>query len=170
MKVSRDWFTPLATGAFVLLAVTGVLLFFHLDSGLNQVAHEWLSWVLLAAVAGHVAANFAALRRHLASRRGQAIVTVFVLLLGASFVPLGRGDAEPPFAGVVHALARAPLPVVAQIAGVSEPVLRERLRVGGVALDEARPTIEAAVGPGLRPQLRALRSAITVPAAPPPGA
>jgi 4-amino-4-deoxy-L-arabinose transferase-like glycosyltransferase len=160
MKLSRDWFTPLTTGAFVLLAVTGVLLFFHFDTGLNKLAHEWLSWVLLAAAAGHVATNFGALKRHLAGTRGRAIIGAFALLLGLSFMPLGRGEAEPPFAGVVHALARAPLPAVAQVVGVSEPVLRERLLAAGVQVEDSQGSIEAAVGPGLRPQVRALRAAV----------
>ena len=34
-------------GAFTLSAVTGVLMFFHLDSGLNKAAHEWLSWAMV---------------------------------------------------------------------------------------------------------------------------
>ena len=51
MSIKREWATPITIGAFLLSAVTGVLLFFHLDSGLNKLAHEWLSWVLLAAVA-----------------------------------------------------------------------------------------------------------------------
>ena len=55
MKLQRDWITPITMGAFGLLAVTGVLMFFHLDSGLNEAAHEWLSWVLLGGVALHAA-------------------------------------------------------------------------------------------------------------------
>ena len=42
MKLSRDWATPLTAGAFIVLAVTGLLMFFHLDRGLNHLAHEWL--------------------------------------------------------------------------------------------------------------------------------
>ena len=40
MKLQRDWATPLTIGAFGLLAVTGVLMFFHPDSGLNKAVHE----------------------------------------------------------------------------------------------------------------------------------
>lgn len=36
----REWATPLTIGSFLLIAVTGVLMFFHLDSGLNKLAHE----------------------------------------------------------------------------------------------------------------------------------
>ena len=43
MKVSRDWATPVTIGSFGLMAITGLLMFFHLDSGLNKTAHEWLA-------------------------------------------------------------------------------------------------------------------------------
>ncbi|EWS63204.1 hypothetical protein Y695_03563 [Hydrogenophaga sp. T4] len=36
----RPWITPLVMGSFALSAVTGVLMFFHLDTGLNKAAHE----------------------------------------------------------------------------------------------------------------------------------
>jgi hypothetical protein len=65
----REWVTPIAAGAFLLSAVTGVLIFFHVDSGLNKVVHEWLGWVLLGGVALHVIANFSGFRRHLGARR-----------------------------------------------------------------------------------------------------
>ena len=115
MKLQRDWVTPLTMGAFALLAVTGVLMFFHLDSGLNKVAHEWLSWVLVGGVALHVATNWLGVKRYLAGWKGRAVVVVFALLIGASFLPLGGAD-EPPFVGPIRALAGAPLPVLAQVA------------------------------------------------------
>jgi hypothetical protein len=40
MTIQREWVTPIAAGAFLISAVTGVLIFFHVDSGLNKVAHE----------------------------------------------------------------------------------------------------------------------------------
>lgn len=69
MTVSREWATPLTMGAFGLLAVTGVLMFFHLDTGLNKQAHEWLGWVLLIGVSLHLAAN--QFRRAAGGRPGQ---------------------------------------------------------------------------------------------------
>lgn len=39
MAVQREWATPVAAGAFLLSAVTGVLIFFHIDSGLNKFVH-----------------------------------------------------------------------------------------------------------------------------------
>ena len=72
MNVQRSWATPIAAGAFLLSAVTGVLIFFHVDSGLNKAAHEWLSWLLLGGVVLHVLANLGGFKRHFATRGGLA--------------------------------------------------------------------------------------------------
>lgn len=88
MKIDRNWVTPLTLGAFIVSAVTGVLLFFDLDSGLNELAHEWLSWVLLVGVALHGAANFQSVKKYFTQKTGLAIIAVFVLLLALSFLDL----------------------------------------------------------------------------------
>lgn len=41
MSSLRKWATPLTIGSFLLMGVTGILMFFHLDIGLNKLAHEW---------------------------------------------------------------------------------------------------------------------------------
>ncbi|MCA9613816.1 MAG: DUF4405 domain-containing protein, partial [Myxococcales bacterium] len=145
MKLRREWVTPLTGGAFLLVAVTGVLMFFHVDRGLNKVAHEWLGWVLVAAVALHVVTNARALGKHLKTRRGQALVAVFVVLLGASFYsPPREGDGGPPFVAPVAALAGAPMATLAEVAGLSEDEVRARLRNAG--FDGDAPNVTAAVG------------------------
>ena len=86
MNVQRSWATPIAAGAFLLSAVTGVLIFFHVDSGLNKAAHEWLSWLLLGGVVLHVLANLGGFKRHFATRGGLAVMGAFALVLALSFI------------------------------------------------------------------------------------
>ncbi len=159
MKLQRDWITPITMGAFGLLAVTGVLMFFHLDSGVNKAAHEWLSWVLVGAVALHAAVNWQAVKRHLAGTRGRVALALFALLLAASFLPLA-GDGEPAFAPPLHALAEAPLPVLAQVAKTSPEELRSRLQRAGVDVQSDDATVRSLVGDDMRAQIRVL-SAVT---------
>lgn len=143
MKLTREWVTPLVMGSFALLAVTGILMFFHADSGLNKLAHEWLSWMLVAAVLGHMLVNFGAVKRHFSATRTRVIAGIFVALLLASFMPLG-GSGKPPFAAPVDALARAPLPVLAQVAGMSVDQARERLAAPPVSIHRVLTTASPA--------------------------
>lgn len=146
MKI-RDWATPLTIGSFVLIAVTGVLMFFHLDTGLNKVAHEWLGWALLAAVAVHGAANFPAFKRHFSHRAGIGIVAAFVLLLGASFIsPPGQAGGKPPHLLATQALLDAPLPLVAQVAGKEVEGLVSQLQSAGFTIRADQSLRQAAAG------------------------
>ncbi len=156
MQIQREWTTPLTAGAFGLLAVTGVLMFFHLDSGLNKTAHEWLGWVLLAGAGLHLASNFNAFRRYLRMPRPRALLAGFALLLGLSFLPLGGGGGEPAFVAPLARLAAAPLPVLAAVAGTSTAQMAERLAAAGLPGATEASSVTALVGSDRKQQIRVL--------------
>ena len=151
----RDWATPLTIGGFVLIAVTGILMFFHLDSGLNKLAHEWLGWVLVAAVGLHVAANMGMVRRHFADRRALAIMGVCLVALAGSFVSLPGGGREASHAMAINALLDAPVDVVARVAGKDALLVRSQLRGAGIEADTGQ-SLRQAAGDGRDRQMRAL--------------
>jgi hypothetical protein len=162
VKLKRDWITPITMGSFMLLAATGVLMFFHLDRGLNETAHEWLSWVLLGGVALHAAVNWAGVQRHLAGWRGRTALALFALLLAASFIPFG-GEREPPFVPPLRALADAPLPVLAQVAKTTPQELRARLQRAGFDASDDNATVHGLVGGDTRAQIRVLAQVLAAP-------
>lgn len=43
MNKLRAWVTPITIGSFLLIGVTGLLMFFKVPGGLIVIAHEWLS-------------------------------------------------------------------------------------------------------------------------------
>ena len=156
MRIQREWATPLTAGAFGLLAVTGVLMFFHLDTGLNKAAHEWLGWVLLAGVGLHLASNFMAFQRYLRMPRSRAVLAGFALLLGLSFLPLGGAGGEPPFVAPLATLAAAPLSVLAAVAGSSPDDMARRLAAAGLPGATASSSVLQLAGPDRKQQIRVL--------------
>lgn len=160
MNIQRNWVTPITAGAFLLSAVTGVLIFFHADTGANKFVHEWLSWVLLAGVALHLLANLGGLKSHLASLRGRLLIGVFVLALLASFIPLGGTGGEPPFMLPIRALSAAPLTTLAEVAKVSPEQLRERLAQAGVQATSDSQSLSELVGPDMKKQMQVLRTVL----------
>ena len=68
----RSWATPLTIGSFLLMAVTGVLMFFDIVPGYVSFAHEWASWLFLLGVVAHVAVNLRPFQRHLQPRGGRS--------------------------------------------------------------------------------------------------
>ena len=162
MKITRDWATPLTAGAFLLVATTGVLMFFHADSGFNKDAHEWLSWALLAGVVLHVTSNVAAFKKHLAGRSGQAIVGAFAVVLGLSFISMEEEEAEP-FTAPVQALADAPIISLAQVANTTPDEVVQRLQKAGLKATPTTQKVSELTGKDLGAQMRALNAALGKP-------
>jgi hypothetical protein len=138
IKVSRDWATPLTVGAFMLLASTGALMFFHLDSGMNKLAHEWLSWLLLAGVALHATSNWAGLKKHLgAGGRGRWFLAAFVVLFGLSFLRPPGAEAKKPSPArlALKAMLAAPLRDLAPLSGRPAEQLLQDLRAADLKID-----------------------------------
>ena len=164
MKISRDWATPVTIGVFCLMAITGILMFFHLDSGLNKTAHEWLGWLMVAGVATHAFANLVGFKRHFASNKtGRAILVISAFVIAGSFVPVpssGRGMSPPILA--MKAVTSAPLTTVAQLAG--KPVARivSDLAQVGIRVSSPDSSLESIVAGNRELQAKALNSIFSV--------
>lgn len=160
MRISREWATPLTIGVFGIMAVTGVLLFFHLDAGLNKVAHEWLGWAMIAGAAAHVAANWLPFKRYLlSSNLARGIVGASVVVLAASFVspPGGKARMSPPVMAM-KAVARAPISTVAPLAGRTAEQLVADLGKAGIAVPNASASLESVIGGNRELEGRAMRT------------
>jgi hypothetical protein len=157
MKMTRDWITPITTGAFLLTAVTGVLLFFHAATGLNKEVHEWISWIFLVGAVLHLALNFGPFKKYLTQRKGQVLMGTFVLLLALSFIPFEEEHHHaPPFVPPIKALARTPLSTLAQVAGTSPDQLRDRLSRKGIAVASYDQSLSELIGNDFRDQVHIL--------------
>ena len=154
----RPWATPVTIGAFALSGVTGALMFFHLDGGLNKTAHEWLGWALLIGVGAHLAVNWRAFTVHFRRRREVAVISAFLLVLALSFAPLG-GDGASPARASMMALIDAPLSAVAQVTGETSDALTARLAGAGrdVSADQS---IAGIAGPDREAQIALLNIAL----------
>lgn len=128
----RTWATPLTIGAFVLMAGTGVAMFFEWNDGLTTVVHQWLSWLFLIGVGGHIALNFRPLKNHLKSRRGQASVALFACVLAASFFSWGRITGPQLKGPIERALVDAPLWALAGATHTEPQALLARLKAQGI--------------------------------------
>lgn len=134
MSTLRKYATPLTIGSFALMAVTGVLMFFHLDTGLNKVAHEWLGWAMVAAVALHVILNWRAFTLYFKRPLAMGLIGVFVLALGLSFLPLAdqQKGGRPEF-GVAQMVVNAPVSSLAPLLGMDTDGVIAKLAAQGVS-------------------------------------
>lgn len=139
----REWATPFTIGAFLLTALTGILLFFKINLGLVKPAHEWLSWLLIIGTAGHLALNWRPLVRSLSRPVGKIIFFVFIVLTCASALPLNEGKKrQHPAVEIADTLAQAPLSAVAQVAHRNREETLSVLSGAGIRLVGGEQTIQ----------------------------
>ncbi|MCK6425807.1 MAG: DUF4405 domain-containing protein [Burkholderiaceae bacterium] len=148
IKISREWATPLTIGVFALMSVTGLLMFFHLDSALQKTVHEWAGWVVVSAAALHVSANWLGFKRYFKPGIGAAVIALCALLIGASFIPLGgaAGASQSPPAIAMRALSQAPLSSVAPLFGKSVPQARQALAAADIVLPDDQASLASVIG------------------------
>jgi hypothetical protein len=124
------------------VAVTGVLMLFHLNTGLAKLAHEWIGLLLVVGGIAHVALNWKPFVAYFRKPSAVAIVSVLVLLGAASLFPVSAGGhGGPPMMQASAALELAPLEVVAQVANDSPESLIERLEARGIRVRDGRQTL-----------------------------
>ena len=136
----REWATPLTIGAFIISAITGILIFFHLGIGLTKPVHEWLSWLLVFGVGFHLLVNWKAFIQYFSKPMGVSIIVLFLVLTALSFIPMGNSG-KPSFAKAMDALIDSRLETVAEVVKQTPDDLVNKLRKQGLTVTNAQQTI-----------------------------
>jgi len=141
----RTWATPLTIGAFLLMAATGILMFFGWNTGLTTVAHQWLSWFFLLGAGGHIVANWRPLRNLLQTRWGRVSLLCFSALLATSLFTWGRVTGPQLERPIMTAPVDAPLSSPAGVAGMAPDDMVRRFNAHGVPADRQRSIRELSI-------------------------
>lgn len=144
MSGLRKWATPLTVGTFLIIGVTGVLMFFHLESMLNKVIHEWAGWAMLVGVGAHLLLNWRAFTTYLRRPLAKGIMGVSALLLVASFIPAGGGG--NPMKMAVEKLQDAPIEAVIAVSGMGLDEGMQVLAEAGVDVAAGQSLSDASGG------------------------
>ena len=159
----RRWATPMTIGAFMLMSITGILMFFHIQLGITKVAHEWLSWAMVIAVSLHVVTNWKVFARYFSQKAAVGIIGLFaVLLLTSMLIPGGDERRGPP--GAMQAskvLMNAPLDKLAGITGNTLEGLQVKLQQQGLKLDATMVSLDDVAKQNQRNPVEVLNGAIT---------
>ena len=157
MHISRTWATPIVIGSFALMAVTGILMFFHLERGLNKNAHEWVGLILVAGVVAHAFANGSAFKGHvLRSRVAQGIIVALLLVLAGSFIKWPSNEPKSAQALLMQSVVRVPLRALAPLTGKSPEHMLAGLQAAQVPLRSVDDNLESAIGKDRELRNRAL--------------
>ena len=144
------WATPLTTGLFLVSAVSGVALFFHVGASVFHGMHEWLSMVLLVPVAVHLWKNWLPFTSYL--KRGWLWaplgLSLAAAIVFAAPAVVGGGAGGNPQMAMYRAVAEAPIAAVAPVLKTTPEALVARLAAAGVPATIEQSMAEAAEAAG----------------------
>ena len=137
-SLARAVITPLTTALFAVAAITGAMLFFHLDSGLVHTAHEWISLAFVLAALGHVLRNAKPILHY--AKQKQALVafgTGCAVSLALIALTANAGHGGDP-GSVFRTLSQAKLEAVAPALGLTAEDAAAVLRSDGYEILEGQ--------------------------------
>jgi len=129
----RAWATPLVVGSFLVMGVTGLLMFLHVETGMMKGLHEWAGLVMVLGGGAHLWLNWRAFTTYFRRPLAGAIMGLGAVALGASALPLlpegGPGTAIEAMIGTVEGASVATL---AQLTGQEVAVVVAALDAAGL--------------------------------------
>lgn len=128
----RGWTTPLTISAFILMAGTGVVMFFEFDNGLMALVHRRFPWVFLPGAINHITANIRPFASNPKSTIGRVTVLAFTTILLGSFFSWGQVTSPKLIKPIETATLGVSLATLAGMQHVASDVRVARLRQHGV--------------------------------------
>ena len=150
MKLSRSFITPLITIIFLVVALTGLLMFFHVFDGYTEVVHEILGLFFVVFSVLHVILNWKALKIHF-KKRVFILMTIFVAVI--SILLVIQQQKSPKFDTIlIERITNAPIGDVVKVLQVDSVEVVKKLEVNGIIYEEGATMKEIWTNNNVKPE------------------
>ncbi|AII14765.1 hypothetical membrane protein (DUF4405 domain) [Campylobacter iguaniorum] len=98
MKLTKPIGTTATIVTFIVVGVTGVLMFFHLNNGAMKLLHEYVGLAMIVACIVHIIANLTLFKKYFIGKKLIAIAILLAIsIVSLELMPNGQ---KPPFKDV----------------------------------------------------------------------
>jgi len=139
VKIGRNLVTPYITWTFIVIGISGILMFFHLLQGYTEVVHEFLGLLFVIFAVFHVIINWKGLIKHF-KKRMFIISFIVTLLFSGLFIYAGRGHGNHKRV-IIQKLAKAPIGQTFEILEIDHSEAAAILNNNSITLGDSK-TIE----------------------------
>lgn len=137
----KSWATPLAAGTFIILAVTGILMFFKISVGYIKPVHEWLSWVMVIGVVFHTIANWKSFTSYFSKKPSLTIIGAGLIITVLSVFMPSANNGNPGMK-MIKALGTAKIETIADMAGQNSAAIINKLQNKGISEAETSMSVK----------------------------
>lgn len=139
MKLSRNYITPFISLIFLVVGLSGLLMFFHLFDGYTEVVHEFLGVFFVVCAIFHIILNWKALKLHF--KKGVFVPTSLAVLLISVIFIVQQYFKPKVDTMLLDKIIKAPINDVFKVLNVDSAEVDKRLEVNGMTIKGAK-TIE----------------------------
>ena len=140
MKLNRNYVTPFISLVFLVVGLSGLLMFFHLFDGYTEVVHEYLGVFFVVCAVFHIILNWKALKIHF--NRGVFIPALLGVLAISVTLIVGESIYPPVDTIIINKIVKAPINDAFKALEVDYSEAYKRLKTNGISIEGAT-TIEA---------------------------
>lgn len=94
----KSWISPFLACSFLIIAVSGILMFFHVKTGALKILHEWIGLFFVMAAVLHIMLNWKVFLSYLMDRRAAvsiiAALSISLLLMVTGILSNGGHDSN----------------------------------------------------------------------------
>lgn len=135
MKLNRNYITPFISLVFLVVGLSGLLMFFHLLDGYTEILHEYLGVFFVICAIFHIIINWKALKIHF--KKGVFLPALLgVLTMSVVLIILER--MHPPVDTIlINKLIKAPIDDAFKVLEVDYSEASKRLETNGISIEKA---------------------------------
>lgn len=135
MKLNRNYITPSISLVFLVVGLSGLLMFLHLLDGYTEVVHEYLGVFLVICAIFHIILNWKALKIHF--KRGVFIPALLGVLAISVTLIVGESIYPPVDTIIINKIVKAPINDAFKALEVDYSEAYKRLETNGISIEGA---------------------------------
>ncbi|MBT0611510.1 DUF4405 domain-containing protein [Campylobacter hyointestinalis] len=134
MKISKPVGTTSTIVTFVVVGITGILMFFDIKSSGIKVLYEYVGMAMVIACVLHIMANLTPFKKYFVGKK----LAIMSVLFTASvvFIAVTPNNQKPPFKEVYQNFTNLNLSTVETIFGTNENLFNEYLNKNGLKFED----------------------------------
>ena len=135
MKLSRNYITPFILLVFLVVGISGVLMFFHQLEGYTEVMHEILGLFFILFAILHIILNWKALKIHF--KKGVLLPVLTSILIISAILILSERMSPPVDLQMMGRLVKAPVGDAFKALNIPYEEAATKLKDKGILVEKA---------------------------------
>ncbi len=132
--ITKDMATSLTTLVFVVVGISGIMMFFHFFDNYVKEMHEILGLVFVGVVVFHVFFNWKSMKKYF-SKKVFLVSAVIILGIGLSFVTNAPSGSNPK-GEILKAVLSAPIEDSVRILGLDMDIVELKLKNANIIYED----------------------------------